>query len=84
MTESGDYDIDGILGSGFKSQKDKMYEIISMIRESKVKEGKISRSDLVKKAKDRNITETELDRYLKKLQDEGAIFEPRSGEFSVL
>ncbi|MGA1792647.1 MAG: minichromosome maintenance protein MCM [Thermoplasmatota archaeon] len=84
MTESGDYDIDGIMGSGFKSQKDKMYEIISIIRESKVKEGKISRSELAKRAKDRNITETELDRYLKKLQDEGAIFEPRSGEFSIL
>ncbi|MBN1539694.1 MAG: minichromosome maintenance protein MCM, partial [Candidatus Thermoplasmatota archaeon] len=84
MTESGDYDIDGIMGSGFKSQKDKMYEIISIIRESKVKEGRITRDDLALKAKDRNINEAELDRYLKKLQDEGAIFEPRSGEFSVL
>ncbi|MBN1389884.1 MAG: minichromosome maintenance protein MCM [Candidatus Thermoplasmatota archaeon] len=84
MTESGDFDIDGIMGSGFKSQKDKMYEIISIIRESKTKEGRITRSDLAQIAKDRNITEAELDRYLKKLQDEGAIFEPRSGEFSVL
>lgn len=84
MTESGDYDIDGIMGSGFKSQKDKMYEIINIIREHKAKDGKITRIELEERARDRNITEVELDKYLKKLQDEGAIFEPRSGEFSVL
>jgi replicative DNA helicase Mcm len=84
MTESGDYDIDGIMGSGFKSQKDKMYEIINIIREHKTKDGRITRGDLEQRARDRNITEVELDKYLKKLQDEGAIFEPRSGEFSVL
>jgi hypothetical protein len=61
-----------------------MYEIINIIREHKTKDGRITRGDLEQRARDRNITEVELDKYLKKLQDEGAIFEPRSGEFSVL
>jgi len=84
MTESGDFDIDGIMGSGFKNQKDMMYEIINIIRENKAKDGRITRKDLVERAIERNISEMDLDKYLKKLQDEGAIFEPRTGEYSVL
>jgi replicative DNA helicase Mcm len=84
LTESGTYDIDGVLGSGFKSQKDKMYEIVKIIKEFQTKDGKMARKDLVAVASDINIDEHELDGYLKKLQDEGAIFEPRSGEYSVL
>jgi replicative DNA helicase Mcm len=84
MTESGDYDIDGIMGSGFKNQKDMMYEIINIIREHKAKDGKITRKELLDRATERNISEMDLEKYLKKLQDEGAIFEPRTGEYSVL
>jgi replicative DNA helicase Mcm len=84
LTESGDYDIDGIMGSGFKNQKDMMYEIINIIREHKAKDGKITRKELLNRASERNINEMDLDKYLKKLQDEGAIFEPRTGEYSVL
>ena len=79
-----EYDIDGIMGSGFKSQKDKMFEIIHIIREHRSKDGKITRKQLLQKAQERNINEMELEKYLKKLQDEGAVFEPRTGEYSVL
>lgn len=84
MTESGTYDIDGVLGGGFKSQKDKMYEIVKIIKEYQTKDGSISRRDLIEVAADSNIDEHELDNYLRKLQDEGAIFEPKSGNYSVL
>lgn len=84
MTESGTYDIDGVLGGGFKSQKDKMYEIVKLIKESPSRDGRISKRELIEVASEINITEHELDGYLRKLQDEGAIFEPRSGEYSVL
>lgn len=84
MTESGDYDIDGIMGSGFKNQRDKMYMIIGLIKEFRTQDGRISKSELVERSLQRNISEIELEKYLKKLQDEGAIFEPRTGEFSVL
>lgn len=84
MTESGTYDIDGVLGGGFKSQKDKMYEIVRIIKDNKKEEGRITKKDLVTRAAEINIDEHELEGYLKKLQDEGAIFEPRTGEYSVL
>jgi replicative DNA helicase Mcm len=84
MTDSGIYDIDGIIGSGFKSQKDKMYEILSIIREYQTRDGRITRTELRQRAEERNISENELDNYLKKLQDEGAVYEPRTGEFSIL
>ncbi len=84
MTESGTYDIDGVLGGGFKSQKDKMYEIVKIIKEYQTRDGKMARKDLITITAEMNIEEHELDGYLKKLQDEGAIFEPRSGEYSVL
>jgi len=84
MTESGAYDIDGVLGGGFKSQKDKMYEIVRIIKDTKKTEGRITRNDLLDRAAEINIDEHELEGYLKKLQDEGAIFEPRTGEYSVL
>jgi replicative DNA helicase Mcm len=84
MTDSGIYDIDGIIGSGFKSQKDKMYEILTIIREYQTTDGRITRAELRQRAEERNISENELDNYLKKLQDEGAVYEPRTGEFSIL
>jgi replicative DNA helicase Mcm len=84
LTDSGAYDIDGVMGGGFKSQKEKMYEIVRIIKDSKKDKGKISRRDLIDKASQLNIDEHELEGYLKKLQDEGAIFEPRTGEYSVL
>ncbi|RLF68352.1 MAG: hypothetical protein DRN57_04360, partial [Thermoplasmata archaeon] len=79
----GTYDIDGVMGSGFKSQKDRMYDIVRLIKEQS-RDGRIKRKDLVIHAAELNIEERELDNYLRKLQDEGAIFEPRSGEYSVL
>ncbi len=84
MTDSGVYDIDGIIGSGFKNQKDKMYEILTIIREFQTREGRITRTELRQRAEERNISENELENYLKKLQDEGAVYEPRTGEFSIL
>lgn len=84
MTDTGDYDIDGIMGSGFKSQRDNMHMIIGIIKEYRTQDGRISKPELVEKALQRNISELDLDKYLKKLQDEGAIFEPRTGEYSVL
>lgn len=84
MTEAGEYDIDGIMGSGFKNQKDKMHMIIGIIKEYRSQDGRISKPELIEKSLQRNITELELEKYLKKLQDEGAIFKPRTGEFSVL
>ncbi|OYT46789.1 hypothetical protein B6U90_00235 [Thermoplasmatales archaeon ex4484_6] len=83
LTDSGTYDIDGVMGSGFKSQKDRMYDIVRLIKEQS-RDGRIKRKDLVIHAAELNIEERELDNYLRKLQDEGAIFEPRSGEYSVL
>ncbi|MFW3146155.1 MAG: minichromosome maintenance protein MCM [Thermoplasmatota archaeon] len=84
MTESGDFDIDGIMGSGFKSQKDKMHLIIGIIKEYRTADGRITKPELIQRASERSITEVELEKYLRKLQDEGAIYEPKTGEFSVL
>jgi replicative DNA helicase Mcm len=78
--EEGKYDIDGIMGSGFLGQREKIGEIMNIIKELDGK-GAATRSEIIRVARDRNIDEDELTRYLKKLIIDGAIYEPSYGVY---
>jgi len=79
-TDEGTYDIDGIMGSGFKGQREKISEIMAIIKELD-QSGSATRSEIVRVAKERNIDEEELNRYVKKLINDGAIYEPSYGVY---
>lgn len=82
-TDEGTYDIDGIMGSGFRGQREKIGDILSMIRELNATRT-CTRQEMIKLARERNIDEDELDRYLKKLISEGAIYEPTYGVYHTV
>ncbi|MCK5772447.1 MAG: minichromosome maintenance protein MCM, partial [Thermoplasmata archaeon] len=84
--EMGNIDIDGIFGSGSKSQMDTMMVVVDLIRslESESKEGTAKKSDLIERAKEVNLDQIDLDNYLNKLRDEGSIYEPKTNHYSFL
>lgn len=82
-TDEGTYDIDGIMGSGFRGQREKISEIISIIKELNIRKT-CTRSEMVKMARERNIDEDELDRYIQKLISDGAIYEPTYGVYHTV
>jgi replicative DNA helicase Mcm len=79
-TEEGTYDIDGIMGSGFRGQREKIVEIMNIIKELDNR-GSASRAEIARIARERNIDDEELGRYLKKLIIDGAIYEPSYGVY---
>lgn len=83
MDDKGIIDIDGAFGSGFKNQRGKIFEIVTIIKELG-KEGKASKDNIVKMAEERNIERGELEDYLRKLKKEGTIYEPRPGQYQAL
>lgn len=84
--EMGNIDIDGIFGSGSKTQMDTMLVVVDLIRslESQSKEGIAKKSDLIERAKEVNLDPIDLENYLKKLREEGSIYEPKTNHYSFL
>ncbi|NOZ82816.1 MAG: minichromosome maintenance protein MCM [Euryarchaeota archaeon] len=81
--ETGKVDIDKIYVGVTKSQRDKIREILGIIRELEEEYGTAKRSEILEEAERRGISKGEVDEILKKLHDSGDIFEPKHDHFKT-
>ncbi len=81
--ETGRVDIDKIYVGVTKSQRDKIREVLGIIRELEEEYGTAKRSEILEEAERRGISKGEVDEILKKLHDSGDIFEPKHDHFKT-
>lgn len=77
--KAGVFDIDRAEGSMSSAQRSKIVIVLDLINELQAAMGgkNIPLDELTKRAKEQNITD--IDQIVRKMKDEGYIFEPRSG-----
>jgi len=80
--ETGKIDIDQMIIGKPRSFSEKMKAVLGIIREIEREKGTASYNDVKERTKEMGIEETNLDRIIKMLMQEGKIIEHRSGYFA--
>ncbi len=81
--ETGRVDIDKIYVGVTKSQRDKIKEILSIIKELEDEYGTAKRSEILSIAEERGISKGTAQELIEKLRQQGDIFEPRHDHFKT-
>jgi replicative DNA helicase Mcm len=83
-TEAGKYDIDKIMVGITKSQRDRINEILHIIRYLEEEFGTAKKSEIMQRCEEKGISEEEAEKILEKLRRDGNIYEPRHGNFKIV
>ena len=81
--ETGKVDIDKIYVGVTKSQRDKIKEILSIIRELEDEYGTARRSEILSLAEERGISKGTTQELIERLRQQGDIFEPKYDHFKT-
>ncbi len=81
--ETGRVDIDKIYVGVTKSQRDKIKEILSIIKELEDEYGTAKRSEILSLAEERGISKSTAQELIEKLRQQGDIFEPKYDHFKT-
>ncbi len=81
--ETGRVDIDKIYVGVTKSQRDKIKEILSIIKELEDEYGTAKRSEILSMAEERGIPKSTAQDLIEKLRQQGDIFEPKYDHFKT-
>ncbi|NOZ76890.1 MAG: minichromosome maintenance protein MCM [Euryarchaeota archaeon] len=82
--ETGNYDVDKIMVGVTKSQRDKINEILDIIKELEKDYGTARIEEIIELARERNIDEKNTRELIEKLRKDGNIYEPRHGNYKVV
>ncbi len=83
-TETGKVDIDKIMVGVTKSQRDKINEILDIIRELEKEYGTAKKVEIIERAEERGISERNADELIDKLKRDGNIYEPKYGNYKIV
>jgi len=81
--ESGVIDIDKIMVGVTKSQRDKISILVEIIKELERDFRTAEKSEIIEKAKGKNMGESEVERLIDILKRNGEIYEPKTGHYKV-
>jgi len=82
--ESGNYDVDKIMVGVTKSQRDKINEILDIIKELEKDYGSAKKDEILELARERGIDEKNARELIEKLRRDGNIYEPRHGNYKIV
>jgi replicative DNA helicase Mcm len=83
-TETGKVDIDKIMVGVTKSQRDKINEILDIIRELEREYKTAKKAEITERAEERGISERNTEELIDKLKRDGNIYEPKHGNYKVV
>ncbi len=81
--ETGKIDIDKIYTGITKSQRDKIREILNIIKELEEEYGTAKKSEILEMAEQRGINKANALEIIEKLKSQGDIFEPKFDQYKV-
>jgi len=81
--ESGAIDIDKIMVGVTKSQRDKIGILVEIIKDLERNFRTAEKSEIIEKAKAKNMSESEVENLIDILKRNGEIFEPKMGHYKV-
>ncbi len=82
--EAGKVDIDKIMVGVTKSQRDRINEIIRIIRELEREFETARKSEVIQRCSEKGISERDVEELLEKLKRDGNIYEPKHGNYKVV
>lgn len=82
--EAGKVDIDKIMVGVTKSQRDRINEIIRIIRGLEREFETARKSEIVQRCGEKGISERDVEELLEKLKRDGNIYEPKHGNYKVV
>ncbi|MFQ5816159.1 MAG: minichromosome maintenance protein MCM, partial [Candidatus Hydrothermarchaeaceae archaeon] len=82
--EAGKVDIDKIMVGVTKSQRDRINEILHVIRALEEEFGTAKKSEVVQRCSDKGISERNVEELLEKLKRDGNIYEPKHGNYKIV
>ncbi len=82
--EAGKVDIDKIMVGVTKSQRDRINEILHVIRELEEEFGTAKKSEVMQICDEKGISERNVDELLDKLKRDGNIYEPKHGNYKIV
>ncbi len=77
-------DIDKIMVGVTKSQRDRINEIIHIIRELEAEFGHAKKYEIIQRCEAKGISERNAEELLDKLRRDGSIYEPKQGSYKVV
>jgi replicative DNA helicase Mcm len=83
-TETGKFDVDKIMVGVTKSQRDKINEVLDIIKELEKEYGTAKKEEVFELAKERGIEEKNAAELIEKLRRDGNIYEPRHGNYKIV
>ncbi len=82
--EAGRVDIDKIMVGVTKSQRDRINEIIGIIRELEAEFGAARKYEIIQRCEAKGISERNAEELLDRLRRDGSIYEPKQGSYKVV
>ncbi|MEE8167777.1 MAG: minichromosome maintenance protein MCM [Candidatus Hydrothermarchaeales archaeon] len=82
--ETGRVDIDKIMVGVTKSQRDRINEILHIVRELEEEFGTAKKHEIIQRCGEKGISERNAEELLGKLKRDGSIYEPRHGSYRIV
>jgi replicative DNA helicase Mcm len=82
--ETGKVDIDKIKVGITKSQREKINEILDIIKELEKEYGTARETEIIERAEERGISKENVEELIEKLRRDGNIFEPKHENYKVV
>lgn len=79
--DTNQFDIDVLYTGTSKSQRNKIHEIINIIKELEAEFKFAKKSEIIEKAESKGISSQNAEELIKKLKEQGDIFEPRHDSY---